>query len=186
MADITILPGLVEQTVAQLGGLHILVNNAGIQNREHWSKLPTETVLRQWTANMLAPLRLCQLVHGRFIEQKFGRVINISSVQARRGVPHMLGYSMSKAALQNMTSGIGGDRDFVRHNITANAIAPGMFDTLRNKDSLKSLEDKVDSGKRIPVGRVGEPQDCAGIALMLCSDGASYITGETITIAGGW
>ncbi len=186
MSDLSILPGLVEQTIAAYGGIQILVNNAGIQIEERWTTIAADSVLRQWTANILAPLRLSQLCYDHFFQQKFGRIINVSSLQARKGNPHMLAYSMSKAALNNLTSGLGGDHELARSGITVNGIAPGWFDTYRNAENLATPEKKVESGKRVPVGRLGQPQDCAGVVLMLCSDAGSYISGDTISVAGGW
>jgi NAD(P)-dependent dehydrogenase (short-subunit alcohol dehydrogenase family) len=185
IADLVMLPGLVEQTVRELGGLHLLINNAAIQSHESWLTLTAETAMRQWTANMFAPLRLMQLVYDRFREQKFGRIVNVSSVQSHRGNPHMLSYSMSKAALNNLTSGLGRERDLTQHGITVNAILPGWFDTYRNEGDFPSPEVKIEKGRRVPVGRVGEPEDCAGAVLLLCSQAGEYITGETIVISGG-
>lgn len=182
--DISIAPGLVDQTVAAFGGLHILVNNAGIQKNGSWLELTPEQILREWTANMLLPLRLSQFVNDRFRQQKWGRIVNLSSIQARRGNPNMLAYSMSKSAIQNLTGGLA--RDLAPYGVTVNALAPGWMDTLRNAGNFANEEDKIRIGReRIPVGRLGTPDDVAGIALLLCSDAGSYITGETIYIAGG-
>jgi len=183
MTDRNLPPKLIQQTIDQLGGLHILINNAGVQKHEPWTNVTADTAFTQWTANILAPLQLSQLVYDRFRQQKFGRIINISSIQARRGNPWMIAYSMSKAALNNLTTALS--REIAADGITVNAIAPGWFDTMRNKGDFQSAADKAEKGKRIPAGRVGEPQDCAGLALLLCSDAGSYINGEVISVTGG-
>ena len=95
----------------------------------------------------------------------------------------MLAYAMSKAALDNMTHALG--RELAGENITVNLIAPGYIDTFRNKDNFHGEADKEQAGKGIPVGRLGQPEDCAGLALLLCSDAGSYITGQSIYVDGG-
>ena len=185
MSDLSILQGLIDRPVAEFGGMHILVNNAAIQKSEPWHAITNETALRQWTANMLAPLRLTQLLCDRFKSQKFGRVINISSIQARRGNPNMMAYSMSKAAINNFTSALGCNHDLASNGVTVNGIAPGWFDTYRNTHDFSSEAEKVEKGRRVPVGRVGEPRDCAGLAVLLCSEAGAYISGETIVVSGG-
>ena len=185
LTDIAVAPGLIEQTVAKLGGLHILINNAGIQKAGQWIDITAEEAMRQWTVNMLVPLTLCQLACPIFKQQKFGRIVNVSSIQARRGNTHMLSYSMSKAAMNNLTSALGHERELVSQGITVNGLMPGWFYTLRNQHDFKNEQDKIEKGKHVPIGRIGEPRDCAGVTLMLCSQAGEYISGETIVVSGG-
>jgi NAD(P)-dependent dehydrogenase (short-subunit alcohol dehydrogenase family) len=76
-------------------------------------------------------------------------------------------------------------RDFARDNVTVNLIAPGYINTIRNEARLGTPEGRAEAGKHIPAGRVGEPEDLAGITLLLCSDAGSYITGQSIYVDGG-
>ena len=89
----------------------------------------------------------------------------------------------SKAALENLTRALA--RDLAPHGVTVNCLSPGYFDTWRNRDEFPNEEEKARRGKWVPAGRVGEPADCAGLALVLCSDAGSYITGQTIYVDGG-
>lgn len=173
----------VRATLDALGGLHILVNNAAIQSSQPWEVFPAEEIDRQYRANVITPMLLCQQVATIFRKQKFGRIINIGSIQQVRGTPNMLAYSMSKAALWNMTTGLAAD--FARDGTTVNLLAPGYFDTYRNLDHLKDQSTKVRAGQGIPLGRIGEPRDCAGAALLLASEAGEYITGQCIHIDGG-
>ena len=96
----------------------------------------------------------------------------------------MLPYSLSKAAIEKLTTALS--RALVKDQVTVNTIAPGWFNTLRNKHDLSTPQIVKERGKNVPIGRIGEPEDCAGIAMLLCSDAGAYITGQTIYVAGGW
>jgi NAD(P)-dependent dehydrogenase (short-subunit alcohol dehydrogenase family) len=180
-------PGFAEQTIPavleQLGGLHVLVNNAAIQSSQGWEELAPEAIERQYRANVMTPLRLCQLAMPLFRKQRFGRIINVGSIQQLKGTPSMLAYSMSKAALWNMTTGLAAD--VAKDGVTVNLIAPGYFDTFRNSAHLNESAARTRISNSIPVGRVGLPRDCAGAALLLASEAGEYITGQRIHIDGG-
>ena len=173
----------VTQTVEALGGLHILVNNAAIQSYQPWEQLPPEVIERQYRANVVTPLLLCQRAAPIFRAQRWGRIINIGSIQQLHGTPGMLAYSMSKAALWNMTTGLA--QALGKDGITVNVIAPGYFDTHRNREQFKTDADRERAGKHMPLGRIGYPEDCAGAALLLASDAGAYITGQSLHVDGG-
>ncbi len=184
LSDLDVGEGLVKDAVAQLGGLDVLVNNAGIQIRKPWIDNTREEILRQVNADALAPYLLSQHAARIFVEQRWGRILNIGSIQQKRPNPGMLPYSMSKAALEHMTRGMA--FDLAKAGITVNLIAPGFFDTLRNEKQLADPERKERlTREMVPAGRIGEPRDCAGIAVFLCSEAASYITGQSIFVDGG-
>jgi glucose 1-dehydrogenase len=184
VTDLALPPLLVRQTVDQLGGLHVLINNAAIQVRADWRELSIEDIERQVRADQIAPLLLCQQVAPIFIGQRFGRIINMGSVQQRTTEGGMLAYAMSKAALDLQTRVLA--RRLAEHQVTVNMIAPGYFDTWRNRDNFRDPEQKAERGRRfVPLGRIGEPGDCAGLALLLCSEAGAYITGQTIYVDGG-
>jgi glucose 1-dehydrogenase len=173
----------VAATQKELGGLHILINNASIQMEKRWEDLSPEEIRKQWDANWIAPLLLCQLAAPIFRRQNWGRIINIGSIQQRQGNPVMTAYSATKAALENLTTGLAAD--LAKDGITANTIAPGFFNTYRNRHMFKNGKPIRDHSDWIPAGRVGEPRDAGGIALLLCSEEGSYITGQTIFVDGG-
>jgi NAD(P)-dependent dehydrogenase (short-subunit alcohol dehydrogenase family) len=177
------LPGLVDATIGQLGGIHILINNAAIQHEKDWLDETPDGLLRVWRANVIAPLRLCQLCVPAFRAQRWGRIVNVGSIQQRGGNAHMLPYAMSKAALENMTKALG--RSLAKEGITANLIAPGYFNTWRNREAFQTPEDVARAGKFVPLGRAGEPEDAGGLAVLLCSDAGAYITGQSIFLDGG-
>jgi len=182
--DLAVPKRVVDETVSKLGGLHILVNNAAIQMRRHWLELSPDEIERQFRANLTAPILFAQHAVPIMKYQRWGRIINLGSVQQRRGNPGMLAYSMSKAALVNYNSGLA--IDLAKDGITVNLLGPGWFDTYRNRDNFGDDTHKAELGrKHVPLGRVGQPEDCGGIAVLLCSDAGEYITGQTIYVDGG-
>jgi NAD(P)-dependent dehydrogenase (short-subunit alcohol dehydrogenase family) len=173
---------LVRRTVESLGGLHILVNNAAIQNRKRWTDVDLKEFDRTFHANIAMPMRLCAAAEPIFCRQHWGRILNIGSIQQQDGNENMLPYAMSKAALANMTIALA--RDLAPVGVTVNLLAPGYFHTVRNP-RLRTEAGRRDAGSRIPARRVGEPRDIAGAALLLCSPAGEYITGQVIYVDGG-
>lgn len=174
---------MVPQVVSALGGVDILVNNGAIQVARHWTELSLEEIQSQLRADQVAPILLCQSVAALMRPRRWGRIINLGSIQQRAGSAGMLAYSMSKAALANLNSALA--RDLGPDGITVNLIAPGYFDTYRNRHDLPDDEARRQAGRTIPAGRIGQPRDCAGAALLLASEAGAYITGQTLYIDGG-
>lgn len=182
--DVAAVAEMVGATAAAFGSFDILVNNAAIQQAAGWTEISAADIEAQLRANLAAPLLLCQAALHHFKAQNWGRILNIGSIQGLKGNPNMLPYSMSKAALSNLTSALA--RDLATAGVTVNCLAPGYFDTYRNREDFPNEAEKTRrAGKWVPLGRIGEPRDCAGIALLLCSDAGSYITGQTIFVDGG-
>lgn len=173
----------VAQTAAQLGPVDILVNNASIQSSRHleeWTNDQVEEILR---ANVASPWRVTQIVVPHMREQRWGRILNIGSIQGIRGYLGMGPYSASKAALHNMTNTFA--RALGKDGITVNCIAPGYYNTWRNRESMEKRQQGSKQVDWLPLKRIGEPEDCAGAALLLCSDAGSYITGAILHVDGG-
>jgi NAD(P)-dependent dehydrogenase (short-subunit alcohol dehydrogenase family) len=184
ITDLSLPARAIQETRSKLGGLHILINNAAIQQEKDWTQFTVEEITRQVNADFISPILFCQQAAAIFKPQRFGRIINIGSIQQRVGNTDMLPYSMSKAALENLTRGLA--RVLAPDGITVNLLNPGYFNTWRNRDQFKTPEDLIERGKQyVPVGRIGEPEDCGGIALLLASEAGAYITGQTIYIDGG-
>ena len=184
VTDLSLPARLVSQTVEQLGNLHVLVNNASIQKEISWLEVPVDDIERELRANFISPILLCREALPHMQKQNFGRILNIGSIQGLGGNPSMLPYSMSKAALVNMTKALA--RQLAGAGITVNLLAPGYFNTYRNREQFQSPEDEVERAKgAVPAGRIGHPEDCGGVALLLCSPAGSYITGQTIYVDGG-
>jgi len=182
--DLNLPQRAVSEVVAKLGGLHVLINNAAIQQPRHWLESSAEEMERQLRADLVAPILFCQQVVPIFRRQQWGRIINMGSIQQQKGNPTMLAYSLSKAALEKMTTALA--RDLGAGQITVNLIAPGWTHTYRTEKDFTSDQDKLEKGKgAAPLGRVGEPTDFEGIVLLLCSDAGAYITGQSIYVDGG-
>jgi len=174
---------LVRDTVKGLGGIHILINNAAIQRSADWLEVTAEDMQREFGADLIAPIRLSQMVTPIFEAQRFGRIINLGSIQQRSGNVGMLAYSLSKVALVGLTTALA--RHLARHQITVNLIAPGWVNTYRNRRDFRSEQEVLEKGKHLPLGRIGQPEDYDGIALLLCSEAGEYITGQSIYVDGG-
>lgn len=184
IGDLALPKRLVAQTRMELGGLHILINNAAIQSSKPWTRYTPEEIEREWRVNMVAPILLCQQAMPIFEEQRWGRIVNIGSIQGKWGNPEMVPYAASKAGLENITRSLA--KDLAPEGITVNLIAPGYFNTWRNRDDFRTPTELAERVKKwVPMGRIGEPADAAGLALVLCSDAGAYITGQTIYVDGG-
>ncbi len=184
VADHSLARKAVAEVENRLGGLHVMVNNAAIQEPRNWMEASAEEMERQLRADLVVPILFCQQVVPIFRRQRWGRIISLGSIQQQRGNPHMLAYSLAKAGLEKMTIALA--RDLGAGNITVNLIAPGWIQTHRTRNDFKSPQDLVEKGKKAnPLGRIGQPDDFHGIALLLCSDAGAYITGQTIYVDGG-
>lgn len=181
--DVRLADELVAQTVESLGHLHILINNASVQRVDKFLETPIEEMVRQLNCNVLFATRMCQLSIPHMQRAEWGRVINIGSIQGRGGNPDMPAYSMSKAAIANLTLGLA--RKYGREGITVNCISPGWYITLRNADQFPPGTDPNERAKGIPIPRLGTNEDCAGVAVLLCSRAGEYITGQNIYVDGG-
>lgn len=182
--DLSLPARLVAAVREQLGALHVLVNNASVQHPKHWTEMTVHDIESELRADLVSPLVFCQEAAKAFREYGFGHIINIGSIQGKGGNPHMLAYSISKSALEHITRTLA--RDLAKDRITVNLLAPGYFNTWRNRGEFRTPEELVERGRKfVPLGRIGQPQDCAGIAVLLCSEAGSYITGQTIYVDGG-
>lgn len=166
---------------AHYGRIDILVNNAGILHSGPITNFTAADWEHMLAVNLNSAFYFCRAIAPIMIEQKSGRIVNISSVSAHTGgVAGSVQYAASKGGLISMTKALS--RDLAPYNITANAIAPGQIEsdmgTLTGDARQRVLH-------MIPLGRLGTPQDIANAALFLSSTAASYITGATIDVNGG-
>ncbi len=184
LADLSLPARLVGQAVDALGGLHVLVNNGSIQIPRPWIKAVPEAMEQQMRVNLITPVLFCQQVVPIFRRQRFGRIVNVGSVQQRRANPGMMAYSLSKGALEKLTVGLA--RDLAPDNITVNQIAPGWINnTVRNADDLRDAVDRDRIIRQaVPMGRLGEPEDLTGTVLLFCSEAGSYLTGQNVFVDG--
>jgi 3-oxoacyl-(acyl-carrier-protein) reductase len=171
---------LVTEAKAKLGRIDILVNNAGITRDSMLHKLSEEKWDEVIRVNLKGPFNMGQACAKVMMEQNFGRIINLSSV-AWLGNIGQTNYSASKAGVVGLTHTWA--VELARYNITSNAIAPGMIDSALTRQVPKEVMDKFIA--KIPLKRIGAPEDVANLVSFLASDLAAYITGQVIQIDGG-
>jgi NAD(P)-dependent dehydrogenase (short-subunit alcohol dehydrogenase family) len=174
---------IVQETTAALGKIDILVLNASLQIAKNWLAITREDFEQQAAVNLRASLELLQQVVPGMTERKWGRILGIGSVQETVPHPDMLVYSSLKNAQTGMILSLA--KQLAPHGITANNLAPGVILTDRNKGRLADAAYADSVLGSIPAGRFGEPQDCAGAALLLCSEAGRYITGQNLYVDGG-
>jgi 3-oxoacyl-[acyl-carrier protein] reductase len=165
----------------QFGKIDILVNNAGITRDQlvmRMKRADWDSVLQ---TNLTSAYLCIQAVMSSMLKQRWGRIINITSIFGQMGQAGQANYSASKAGLIGLTMAIA--REVGSRNITCNAIAPGFIETAMT--AVLSDEFKQAAVKQIPLGRVGTSEDVAGAVAFLASDDASYITGHVLNVNGG-
>ena len=183
LLDKDAVENIYRDAVEKLGGVDILICNASIQIKTPWLEVTYEEAEKQLQVNFLSTLRLIQLCVTDMTKNGWGRVVTIGSVQEVKPHPDMLVYSASKSALVNMVKSLA--LQVADKNITVNNVAPGTIYTDRNIKALsnEAYHEKVKN--ETPMKKIGEPEDCVGLTLMLCTDACSFITGEDIFIDGG-
>src|SRR4030088_300756 len=170
------------QVVADLGSVEVLVNNAGITRDSMFHRMKPE----QWTAvintNLVSLFNMCRPVIEGMRERKFGRIINISSINGRKGQMGQANYSAAKAGELGFTKALA--QESAKSGVTVNAIYPGYIATEIVKAVPKDVLEKTIL-PQIPIGRLGEPEEIARCVVFLASDDAGFITGSTLTANGG-
>jgi 3-oxoacyl-[acyl-carrier protein] reductase len=181
VADEEQVKSTVKSAIAQLGKIDILVNNAGITRDQlvmRMKRADWDSVLQ---TNLTSAYLCIQQVIGSMLKQRWGRIINITSVFGQMGQAGQANYAASKAGLIGLTMAIA--REVGSRNITCNAVAPGFIETAMTAGL--GDEFKQTAVKQIPLGRVGSSDDVAGAVAFLASDEASYITGHVLNVNGG-
>lgn len=175
---------MVGKTLETFGALHILVNNAGINIRgpiEWLSESDWDAVV---DTNLKGPWLCCRAVAPAMKRQKWGRVINVSSMLGEISLPERTPYCASKGGLTLLTKTLA--LEWARDGICVNAICPGPFATEINTPLLNDPEKRAAMEGRIPMGRWGEPQELGPAAIFLASEASSFMTGATLFIDGGY
>lgn len=161
----------------------VLVLNASVQYRTPWQEITLEACYDQLNCNFVSSLALIQMAVQHMKDAGWGRIITVGSVQEAKPHPDMLVYSASKAAQTNMVRSLS--LQLAKDGITVNNVAPGVIYTDRNVEALSDPAYAKKVTDSIPVGFYGEPEDCAGIVSLLCSEEGRYITGQSIYVDGG-
>ena len=173
---------MFEQVIATLGGLDVLINNAGMQIQGASHEIPLDKFDKMIDINMRGAFICARQAIAHFLENGGGIIVNDSSVHELIPRPQYVGYTMSKSGLQAMTRTLA--LEYARDNIRINSFAPGATLTPINpwKDDPQR---KADIESHIPMGRSGTPEEMAAVAAFLASDDAAYITGQTLFVDGG-
>ena len=159
----------------------ILINNAGITADQLFLRMSDDDWDNVINTNLTGTFNLTKIFLKNMIKNKFGRIINISSISGLMGNPGQVNYSSSKAALNGFTKSLA--KEVGSRNITVNCVAPGFIDT--DMTSYIGDNERNEILKQIPLNKFGLPEDISKLVMFLMSDEASYITGQTISIDGG-
>ena len=172
---------MIENVVKEYGGLHILVNNAGITQDQLAMRMKDEDWDNVIQTNLSAVFRLSRAVLRPMMRAKGGRIINITSIVGHMGNPGQANYAAAKAGVAGMTRSLA--REIGSRNITVNCVAPGFIDT----DMTRALSEEQQNALKvnIPLGRLGSTDDVANAVVFLASDQAGYVTGTTLHVNGG-
>jgi 3-oxoacyl-[acyl-carrier protein] reductase len=173
---------LIDEAYSTFGTVDVLINNAGITKDNLLPLMTQEEFDRVIDINLKGTFNSCRHIAKRMMKQRQGRIINISSVSGLAGNPGQVNYSASKAGIIGMTKSMA--RELGKKNILVNAIAPGFIKT-EMTDKIPE-EIKAEMMKNIPLQRLGKPEDIADCVEFLISDKASYITGQVISVNGGF
>jgi 3-oxoacyl-[acyl-carrier protein] reductase len=181
VADEEQIKSAIKSAIAHFGKIDILVNNAGITRDQLVMRMKRADWDAVLSTNLTSAYLAIQQVIPGMLRQRWGRIINISSVFGQMGQAGQANYAASKAGLIGLTMAIA--REVASRNITSNAVAPGFIET--SMTAALSEEFKQMAVKQIPLGRVGTPEDVASAVAFLASEEASYITGHVLSVNGG-
>ncbi|MDI1434182.1 3-oxoacyl-[acyl-carrier-protein] reductase [Polyangium sorediatum] len=181
VADMQATDEAIAALAKRLGRVDILVANAGIAVDNLVLRVKEEEIDRVFAVNVKGAIGCARAVIKPMMRARAGRIVFLSSIVGEMGNAGQAVYAASKAALLGLSKTLA--REYASRSITVNVVAPGFIDT----DMTSSLGAEVKEGmlKAIPLGRTGKPEEVAAAVVFLCSDAASYITGETIRVNGG-
>lgn len=171
----------IQQVTKELGPIEILVNNAGITRDSTLHKMPPDKWQAVIDTNLSSCFNVCRVVIEQMREQKFGRIVNISSINGLAGQIGQTNYSAAKAGMIGFTKALAQENAF--KGITVNAVAPGYIATEMMSTIPEKVMEKIIAG--IPVGRLGEPEEVARCVEFLVADESGFITGSTLSANGG-
>jgi NAD(P)-dependent dehydrogenase (short-subunit alcohol dehydrogenase family) len=184
IGDRASLETLLAAAIQQFGKVDILINSAGQIKRTPTLTMPEE----QWTGiidtNLTGTLRACQVFGKHMLERGYGRIVNIASLNSFVALNEVAAYAASKAAVVSLTRSLA--VEWSKKGVVVNAIAPGVFRTALNANLLDSTPRGQELLMRTPMGRFGKTEELVGAAIYLSSDAASFVTGQTLVVDGGF
>ena len=178
------LEKLLAASLQQFGQVDILINCAGIIKRLPTLTMPEEDWKDVVDTNLTGTLRACQIFGKHMLERGYGRIVNIASLNSFVALNEVAAYAASKAGVVSLTRSLA--VEWSKKGVTVNAIAPGVFRTALNADLLDNTPRGQELLTRTPMGRFGRIEELVGAAVYLCSDAASFVTGQTLIVDGGF
>ncbi|HEX6440533.1 MAG TPA: SDR family NAD(P)-dependent oxidoreductase [Candidatus Binatia bacterium] len=173
---------MVDKSLGEFGKLDILVNNAGIFPVSSVEEMKEAEWDRVIGTNLVGAFLCSRAVAGKFLQQGSGRIISMTSGRAFQGAKNAAHYASSKAGIIGFTKSLA--LELAPRQITVNVICPGITDTAQPRGH-QSEEQIYAQAQKIPLGRIGQPEDLVGTAVFLASDAAGFITGQTVIVNGG-
>lgn len=161
----------------------ILVINASVQVAKDWNDMTEKDFDYQVNTNFKSTLKLFQKFIPPMLDKGWGRVVTIGSVQQVKPHPAMLVYAATKAAVENMVKNLA--MQVADQGVTVNNLAPGVIGTPRLDEPVPEVKERINQRMTTPMGGIGEPLDCAAMALLLCSEAGKFITGQNFYVDGG-
>lgn len=184
VCDRASLDALLAATLDAFGKVDILINCAGKIKRTPTLTMPEAEWDDILNTNLTGTLRACQVFGKHMLERKYGRIVNIASLNSFVALKEVAAYAASKAAVASLTRSLA--VEWSRDGVTVNAIAPGVFRTELNAALLDSTPRGQELLMRTPMGRFGRTEELVGAAVYLASDAASFVTGQTLVVDGGF
>ena len=181
VTDVDSVDSVVKKIIDETGGIHILVNNAGITQDNLFLRMKPEQWSQVIDVNLNGVFHVTKAVIRTMVKQHSGKIINISSVVGFSGNPGQVNYSSTKSGLIGFTKSLS--REVGTRGITVNAVAPGFINTAMTQALNESQQQAILN--QIPLGRMGEAEDIANAVAFLASEEASYITGTVLHVNGG-
>ena len=181
ISDHSKIEEFIENTSSQLAGLDVLVNNAGINMDNLSLRMKDEEWKKVIDVNLGATFFLCKYAIKKMLKNKYGRIVNITSIVAHTGNLGQANYAASKAAIIGMSKSLA--IEYAKKNITINCVSPGFIQSNMTDKIVESIKAVLTS--RIPMSKLGTGEDVSNTVAFLSSDAASYITGQTLHVNGG-